>query len=539
MTSQAEIHVEQVNVVIQPQTQTQAYWVSKFAVTEADIEQIYNHFIEVEKPQTASQLARVILHFRLMEEKNEIKQRLSGRDLYQPRKSYAVGDELVFPAMQFAYGKVVSTRPGANPQEGQFDVIAVEINGKVREFAAGLQSDHPLNKENGNLFAGFDLATVEELHRQYGGLVAKKLTELLGKQEGFVRLGQQWFVRGLMAEISIGHLHLAEAVLDMNGGGPLAADEIMVDLDLDPGVDIEVRRFSLNHALLNDSRFDEVAPQGKVVWYLRRLEPEGVRERPPRLAYTSIPHDRALLSPQLQNLERELDDEWSDLPPQTVAQPVVLTLTYPHRYSGTLPLSARTRPLFPPSNSPRQLVTFIDEVTSEEIAAWVVQHDRYIYGLKDWYEANGVPIGGFINLRPGPEPGVILLGCDRRRGQREWVRLATVIEGQIKFELHRRTISCGFDDLMIVGTDFVTAVDVVWRRAETNKRPIASLLAEIFPELAALNPQVTVHAKTLYSAINMFRRVPPGPLFAELVRQPAFQQVGDHYWQFDSSRWNG
>jgi hypothetical protein len=52
-----------------------------------------------------------------------------------------------------------------------------------------------------------------------------------------------------------------------------------------------------------------------------------------------------------------------------------------------------------------------------------------------------------------------------------------------------------------------------------------------------MNPQNTVHAKTLYSAINMLRRVPPGPLFAELVRYPAFQPVGDHYWRFESSRW--
>jgi hypothetical protein len=62
-------------------------------------------------------------------------------------------------------------------------------------------------------------------------------------------------------------------------------------------------------------------------------------------------------------------------------------------------------------------------------------------------------------------------------------------------------------------------------------------LAELFPELAKLTPQQTVHAKTLYSAINMLKRLPPGPVFAELVRNPAFQSVGDHYWRFDSSRW--
>jgi hypothetical protein len=115
------------------------------------------------------------------------------------------------------------------------------------------------------------------------------------------------------------------------------------------------------------------------------------------------------------------------------------------------------------------------------------------------------------------------------------VRLATVKDNRLGFELARRNIACGYDDLLIVGTDVVSAVDAHWRR--TSQRSIASLLAEIFPPLASLTPQDATHAKTLYSAINMLRRLPPGPVFAELVRHPAFKAVGDHYWQFDSSLW--
>jgi hypothetical protein len=36
--------------------------------------------------------------------------------------------------------------------------------------------------------------------------------------------------------------------------------------------------------------------------------------------------------------------------------------------------------------------------------------------------------------------------------------------------------------------------------------------------------------------MNMLKRLPPGPLFAELVRLPAFKAVGDNYWQFDSEQ---
>jgi hypothetical protein len=236
-------------------------------------------------------------------------------------------------------------------------------------------------------------------------------------------------------------------------------------------------------------------------------------------------------------LERELDDEWSELAEPPQPHPVVFTLLFPHRYAGVIPMTAHIRPLFPPNYSPRQRVVLVDDEDGEEIEAWVMQDARYIFGLTDWYNKHEIPIGGFVHLAPGPQVGVVQLGYDRRRPQREWVRLATAVDNRIQFELRRRSIGCGFDDLMVVGTDVVAAIDALWRRAESHQRSLASLLAEIFPPLAALNPQSTVHAKTLYSAINMLRRVTPGALFAELMRHPAFQQVGDHYWQFDRHRW--
>ena len=64
---------------------------------------------------------------------------------------------------------------------------------------------------------------------------------------------------------------------------------------------------------------------------------------------------------------------------------------------------------------------------------------------------------------------------------------------------------------------------------------LSTLMADVFPSLAGLTPQNTVHAKTLYSAVNMLRRVPPGPIFAELIRNTAFKAVGDHYWQYQGA----
>lgn len=522
--------------MIQSQTQTQAYWVSQFSITEQDIEQIYNHFLEVEQPQTAEQLAVVLIEYRVAQEQNEIKQRLAGRSVYQPKGQFEIGDELVFPALNFVYGTVEAVRPGQNPEVGSFSVIRVALEGgKEREFAADFESAHVLNETDGSIFEALEMTSAEDLHLLYGQAVAEEIQEELSTRDAFVHLTDNWFLKGLLTDVNIGHLNLAEAVLEINDGGPLPPEEILPHLDLADDVPQKTQIFSLNHAMLQDNRFDEVAPRNQVGWYLRRMEPSAVRDIPGRLEYDPIPFDPRVLTETLRLLIRELDDEWSDLEPATAVQPAVLSLTYPHRWAGTLPLSARTRPLFPVGRSPRQRVTFIDEHSENEIEGWVVQEGRYVYGLEKWYAEKEIPIGGFISLRPGPEPGVIYLDYDRRRGQREWVRLATVDEGRIHFELDRRTISCGYDDLLIVGTDYVAAVDALWREAQTRGRSVVSILRAIFPELADLNPQRTVHAKTLYSAANMLRRMPPGPIFAELVTNPLFISVGDHYWQYEPS----
>ena len=523
--------------MIQAQTQTADYWGKRFSLTDSDIEQLYNHLLETEKPQSISELARVLFQHRVNEEIRAIQRTMKGRAVYQPQNEYEVGADLVFPALGFVQGTVTAVRAGFNPEEGSFSVVAVDLAGKQREFATAYTAPHPLNSESeGDLIGLLNLDT-DALLEQFGPEVMPMLAEALRAHPDFVVLGSEWFVKSLMADINVGHLHLAEAVLEIADGGPMTADEILPNLDLDPGVDRSVQRFSLNYALLKDGRFDEVGGKGRVTWSLRRMEPEAVQTIPPRLVYEPIEYDRTLLTSQLRLLEHELDDEWSQFDTPAASQPAILALTYPHRLAGTLPLSSRLRPLFDTGKAPRQRVVFVEEETQQEIVGWVVPEGRYVYGLGDWYAEHEIPVGGFINLAPGAEPGRLILGYDSRKPQREWVRLATVVDNRIHFELKRRAVGCGYDDLLIVGTDVVAAIDALWRRNEAGNRSLVSIMAEMFPSLAVLTPQNTVHAKTLYSAVNMVRRTPPGPIFAELERHPAFQTVGDHYWVFDAARW--
>lgn len=515
----------------QTQIQSAEYWESGFSLSDTDFEQIYNHFLETEKPQTVVELAGLIIRSRVREQAAEVRRLMSGSTVYQPQRSYAVGEEIIFPALKLAKGKVTSVRSGYNPEYGDFNVISVSLKGKTREFAADYSPAHTLNDSNGGELTEQMAGDADAIVATYGASVAARIATALAKREDFVSIGDQWFVKSLMSDVNIGHLHLTEAILDVAEGGPLTTAEILPQLELDPGVDPNVQEFSLTYHLLRDGRFDDVAPVGKSLWFLRRMEPDAVQTTPERLVYQPVNYDRSLLSAQQIALESELDDEWSDLPPTAPGDPIVLALSYPHRWAGTLPISSRTRLLFDSGRSPRRRVVFIDDETNESFAGWVVAEGRYVFGLSGWYKENSIPVGGFIHLRTGPEPGTVLLGYDRRRAQREWVRLATVKDNRLQFELMRRSIPCGYDDLLIVGTDVVAAVDAHARRAAAMQMTVGTLLSEVFPSLAGLTPQNTVHAKTLYSAVNMLRRVPPGPIFAELTRNPAFKAVGDNYWQ--------
>jgi hypothetical protein len=97
------------------------------------------------------------------------------------------------------------------------------------------------------------------------------------------------------------------------------------------------------------------------------------------------------------------------------------------------------------------------------------------------------------------------------------------------FESAKRSIGANFDELMILGVEDLATVEAF---AEANQRkPIAGLLRMLVPALASLTPQGTVHAKTLYSALNVLRRCPPGPMLAMLNANPDFENVGGHYWR--------
>lgn len=522
-------------------------WARAFTVTKSDIDFITGLLLEKETPLSAQELARALVEERLNREADAIRERYKDTLPYNPSATYTVGQRLVFPALDFASGTVVQVRPGVNPDYEPFEVIAVRFDdpahnppGRLREFAASLSAPHRLSETNGtDLTAHFqaDQLTVDEIMQAAGDDIVYTLEQALAETDSLVQVAGLWFPRDLLVEVNLGHLHLTEAILDINGGGPMSTAEILREIGGLGSGSLLLQEFSLNYAMRDDDRFDEVGPTGVVLWHLRRLEPEEVLNTPARLRYTPIDYDRSLLTPQLLELEAEINDELSPAAPLvSPAEEAVITLIYPHRRTGTLPLTAAARQIFPSARqTPRVYVRLVDGQDGETYPGWVVRKDRYVFGLTRFYRKHRLPVGAYVIVQRGRAPDEVIVDFKAHRPRTEWIRLVTVQGGQISFENTKRSIGAEYDDLMILGADDLEAVDELFTQVQQQKRTLPAIMRAVIPSLGRLTPQGTVHAKTIYSAVNVVRRCPPGPIFAILVANPDFQNVGGHYWKLSDS----
>src|SRR5262249_32772897 len=208
---------------------------------------------------------------------------------------------------------------------------------------------------------------------------------------------------------------------------------------------------------------------------------------------------------------------------------------YPHRRAGTLPLSSRVAMLFPTAlEAPRIRITLVDAQTEDTFPGWVVPEGRYVFGLDPIFRRYKLPIGAYVTVKATDDPSRIVIDFDSHRPRTEYIRLAVPVDGRLTFANFKRSIGAAYDELLIVGAEDLEAVDAVWTGARDRKRGLVDIMRDLIPELARLNPQNAVHAKTLYSAVNIVRRVPPGPIFAALVARPEFQHVGGPYWRLSS-----
>jgi hypothetical protein len=509
------------------------YW-KTFSLNTKDIESISTLLFENEVPLTEAELVPILVEERIREErKSQLEKRKSDGKVYLPKDEYKVGDRLVFPALNWKKGKVSGLRPGVNPTQGTFDVIEVEFEGEnPRSFAAGLE-EHKLN-DPVEPAEDDELLNPTNILAAHGEELEEKLTKGLEADEGLVKVAGRWFPRALLVDVNVGHLNLAEAVLDEAGGKPLPTKALIEQLDLGGNVNPKLIEFSMNFALQEDGRFDEVGPTGEVLWFLKRLEPEDVRQIPASLRYTDIPYDRSAMTEEMLALESELDDELSEAEePEDASDEVVISLNYPHWRAGTLPISSRMRKLFPSAYyTPRVRFTLVDGATREEMPAWVVRQHGYVVGLSDFYEKYGVIPGSLLVISKGKKPGQVVVTAKTHRPNKDWVRTVLVgSDGGVVFAMLKQNITSEFNERMVMVVPDVPGVDEASKQVAKKHLGFEQLVTNTLKELVKMNVQGHAHAQEIYSALNIIRRCPPGPLFTYLAGDKKFTNVGDLHFR--------
>ena len=255
------------------------YWES-FQVNEDDFDFLYNKLFELETPLSTIELIKYLIEERIRIEKEKIeKLNQKSGSIYLPKDDYEIGQKIIFPSNNLVNGTVIDKRPGNNPDIEEFSVIEVEFpNGEKKLFASNYEN-HKLNK-----IVNFDqddpALDINHVLSKYKKIISQKLVSGLDNNDDVIQIAGYWFLRSLLVDVNVGYLNLAEAVLEVAEGGPLSTKTILEQIELPTDANTTLTEFSLNLALQEDERFDEVGPAGETLWFLNQLEPENVRNTP-------------------------------------------------------------------------------------------------------------------------------------------------------------------------------------------------------------------------------------------------------------------
>jgi len=514
------------------------YWES-FIVQDQDLEFLYNSLLEHETPQTTAELVEVLVAERIRQEKqNLIKGQPAQGDVYLPKKHYQPGQTILFPALKWKQGLVKEVRPGLNPEYPPFEVLEVEFGaGDLHEFASGIES-HALNQPIPIQLDDPQL-DVKTVAKNYGSGLSRQLNAMLESNPDLVRIALRWFPRALLVDVNIGHLNLAEAVLDMMGGGPMTTHTLLEQIELPTDVNPKLTEFSLNLALQEDGRFDEVGPAGEILWFLHRLEPDAVQSIPTYLKFNPISYDQNPIQLLLPAIDKTSMDELEPYEPDLPADDeVVFSLIFPHWRTGSLPLTRQVARFFPTAyESPRVQFTFVDADSGQRFSGWVVRASRYVFGLREWYTSQNLMPGSLVRIKRGKKPGEVIIKADKRRTVREWVRTALIgADGGIVFAMLKQIVSCAFDERMVIAINDIAALEKLWEPGARPRQNMEQVVLGMMRELSKLNTQGHVHFQELYSSVNLVRRCPPGLILSILTTRPWANHLGNLYFKLEENK---
>ncbi len=520
-------------MVMQQKNISDSYW-ENLSLNDSDLDLLSDFLFEKEKPLRTSELAHALIFSRIKQEKEKesLKQSQLGKR-FTPKEDYEKGETLLFPALDWQSGIVKSKRAGNNPDFEGFNVIDVEFDDKtIRSFASNLHI-HPLNESfsENNLSSSID---VDGVYNKFGKKIGRLLENKLATSKELVRIAESWFPKSLLIDFNQGHLNIVEAILDMQGGGPLEPKAILSQLDIDLGENPELTEFSLNYALQEDSRFDEVGTKGIYSWFLHRLEPEDVRQVPYYLKYEPVLEVSETISNEDLSMLQNIDDELIqyDFGDEYFQKEISFVLSYPHWRVGTIPLTPKIKSVFPTAlQTERVKISFHDPDYNETILAWLIRPVNYVYGLRDWYDDHDLIPGSVISLEKTDDPGKIIIRAQKKRSNREWLKTILIgADGGIVLALLKQSVSAGFNDRMAIAIPDSEGLDAIWKDRLNKTRSLKSDVMKMMQELSKLNQQHNVHFIELYAVLNTIRRIPPEPILHLLKTDPDFKYVGDQYY---------
>jgi hypothetical protein len=510
------------------------YW-DKFSVSEKDIEFIYNHLLDKEIPLSSETLIRALISNRISQEIIDSKNNLQNKNnIYLPKNEFNIGDTLLFPSFEMKSGKIIDKRIGFNPEYVNLVVLDVEFEtGEKKSYASNIPV-HPLNHilDISDDDPNYDSAFVFENHNKN---LSDEIENSLVKNQDLVKIADNWFPRSLLIDIHIGILNLAEAILEEANGGPIATETLMEQTDLKANVDNKLLVFSFDLALQEDARFDEVGPAGETLWYLHALEPDSVKNTPTYLVYGEPVVENPDVYKFLENFEDNVYDELETWDSEgNKNNRIIISLSFPHWRSGTLPLSNTIKKMFPTAHeAPRVKFNFIDDFQNESFPGWVVRKQKYIFGLKDWYSNNELMPGSLVIVEKGEIPGDIKISFEKSRQNKEWVKTVLVGSDQaVVFAMLKQSITAKFNERMAIAVTDIDSIDEIWEKKVYLKEPIQKTVSRIMRELTKLNPQGQVHAQELYAAVNIVRRCPPSMIIHQLLSNSTIEHLGDLYFKF-------
>jgi hypothetical protein len=237
---------------------TLEYWVHDFSPTRDEIELLYTHVLGHGLPTDLEDLADQLIRIRI-----ESLRASGGKgkgDVYRPNDRYEKGQTLLFPMLGDSAGTVQGVRPGNNPDYGAYDVIAVKLDGRSREFAAGLETGHRLIAPEIDVDA-------DAIGPRFASIVAPGLATQLASDSEWVHYGDHWILKGLLPDIHVGHLNLAEAII-MITANPMSTADILPQLELETDAPLATQEFAVVLALSHDDRFRNVGALETPLWAL-------------------------------------------------------------------------------------------------------------------------------------------------------------------------------------------------------------------------------------------------------------------------------